>query len=211
MTKKLPAHMLKEKLVYGFGKNDSDYLVVNRRTGWKCPIFIRWNSMLRRCFCPIFLAKNPTYTGTTVCDDWKSFMSFREWVITKDWKDKELDKDLIGNGRHYSPSTCVFISRAANNFLTGCKGFEEDLMQGITLVEYNRYKVRACRFGNQITVGHFGTLKEARIAWLRFKLDAAISMAQSERLPIEAWTALVHRFESSIEAALAIEVPNKNN
>ena len=55
----------KNKLVYGFGVNDSDYEVQGKISGRRhiCQFYRVWNSMIQRCYDPKYLAKRPTYMG----------------------------------------------------------------------------------------------------------------------------------------------------
>lgn len=112
--------MIKGSLVYGFGINDADYPVnitkgfsVYRKTIWRCPYYQKWVNMLDRAYGE----RKPTYEDVTVCQEWSSFMSFRAWMQTQDWEGKELDKDLKGDGKTYSPETCMFVSKKVNMFL----------------------------------------------------------------------------------------------
>jgi hypothetical protein len=118
MTKKLQK---KNKLVYGWGVNDADYVVYatlpnNRRS--LCPYYSAWSKMLERVFDAKFHARRPTYIGASVCDEWKYFMNFRSWMMAQDWRDKQLDKDIIVPGnKHYSPETCAFVDQRINTLL----------------------------------------------------------------------------------------------
>lgn len=90
----------KRKLVYGVGVNDAPYHDKN------CPFLIVWRAMLRRCYS----TETNRYQGVYVADEWLTFMNFRSWMETKDWKGNYLDKDLkVYNSDRYSPETCMFI------------------------------------------------------------------------------------------------------
>ena len=109
------------KLVCGVGVNDANYTVhptVNGKRIW-CEFYHTWNSMLQRCYSEKFLVRYPTYIGCTVCEEWKSFMNFKEWMAVQDWESKHLDKDISVTGNKiYSPETCMFVSQEVNNLLT---------------------------------------------------------------------------------------------
>ena len=77
---------MRRKLIYGVGVNDAPYATepdktVNGRTinSRKCPYFVLWKAMLRRCYASS-VNDNPTYIGCTVDERWHSFMSFRTWM-----------------------------------------------------------------------------------------------------------------------------------
>ena len=111
----------KNKLVYGVGINDVDYPVIKKENGknvWMCPYYRTWTGMLQRAYSDKLKQKRPTYEDVTVCEEWGSFMRFREWMETQDWKGKHLDKDILFQGNKvYSPDTCVFVDGVVNNFI----------------------------------------------------------------------------------------------
>ena len=73
--------------------------------------------MMRRCY-------NPNYShykyyggrGVSVCEEWKnSYQSFLDWSLENGWqKGLQLDKDIKGNGKLYSPLTCMWVDRILN-------------------------------------------------------------------------------------------------
>lgn len=112
--------MIKGTPVYGFGINDAEYPVnitegegLKRKTVWRCPYYQKWVNMLDR----VYGSQRPTYIDVKVCSEWSSFTTFKSWMQTQDWEDKELDKDLLGDGKLYSPETCYFISKKVNMLL----------------------------------------------------------------------------------------------
>lgn len=109
-------------LIFDKGNNDlPDHL-----TKWKdddgkcirCPFYIKWHSMLRRCYSEVFHKNQVNYQGCVVCENWLTFSNFKSWMETQDWQGKELDKDILGNGKLYSPETCCFVSKELNSFIT---------------------------------------------------------------------------------------------
>lgn len=73
-----------------------------------------WYAMLYRCYS----GKKPEYVGCTVCEEWLDFDNFRPWFDNTHTDDWELDKDLLGTGKLYSPATCVFVPKWLNQLLT---------------------------------------------------------------------------------------------
>ena len=108
-------------MIFGVGINDL--------SGTECcPYYKRWTSMLQRCYSLSFQTNNnESYFGCSVCSDWLVFSNFKSWMKNKDWKGKELDKDIIKDGNKlYSPDTCCFVERKVNSLLknkTGAKGY----------------------------------------------------------------------------------------
>lgn len=77
----------------------------------------RYRSMVNRCYN----SKQKSYKrygarGVRVCDDWlNSYKSFLEWSLSNGWKSGLcLDKDILGNGLFYSPTTCKWVSTTEN-------------------------------------------------------------------------------------------------
>ena len=108
------------RLIHGWGINDADYSVQPRVDGKRimCPFYRSWTNMVQRCHDGKFSERRPTYIGCEVCSEWKSFMAFRSWMKTQDWEGKQLDKDLLGDGKLYSPETCCFVEGWLNNLFT---------------------------------------------------------------------------------------------
>lgn len=111
---------MKGTLLYGVGINDAEYQVnttreknSKREIVWRCPYYQKWVNMLERAYGP----QRPTYKDVKVCPEWKSFTSFKSWMQTQDWEGKELDKDLRGDGKLYSPEFCAFVSKKVNMFI----------------------------------------------------------------------------------------------
>lgn len=87
-------------------------------------VYDMWSHMILRT-TPEYWKKEPTYTGTTVCEEWKDFSIFYNDIKELEgydyWKDNYgkrvmLDKDLKGNGKKlYSKETCCFLSHKASN------------------------------------------------------------------------------------------------
>ena len=76
------------------------------------PAYACWSNMINRCYSGRYKGYN-----AEVCSEWLMYENFRDWFYTQDWKGKELDKDILGDGSIYSPETCMFISKQLNNFL----------------------------------------------------------------------------------------------
>ena len=111
-TKVKSGSPLSKNLYLGKGVSDGTFLTKG------CPYYRTWTNMLKRCYGANAKHKKSPYDDCTVCDDWLTFSTFKGWMETQDWEGKELDKDLLGNGKLYSPETCVFIITKTNRFLS---------------------------------------------------------------------------------------------
>lgn len=144
------------KLVRGIGINDAEHEVFKRLGDgkvWKCPYYALWANVLTRCtykegkYCYEYKSDhNVEYAHTTICNEWKSFTSFKNWVDNYNdpsWMNKHLDKDILGDGSIYSPSTCCFVPSSVNMaYHSRRKNKNQDvLLCGVTRVHgrYNGY------------------------------------------------------------------------
>ncbi len=80
--------------------------------------YLCWSDMFKRCYSENWLEKHSTYSEAEVCDGWLKFSNFLKWHQANYVEGWHLDKDLLGNGKLYSPETCCFIPAYINKFLT---------------------------------------------------------------------------------------------
>ena len=165
------------KLVYGFGTNDSPAPV--RVNGKTIPSYKRWQNMLQRCYCPKFLALNPTYVGCSVHEDWLLFSNFQRFFDKNYIQGYQLDKDLLIHGnREYSEGACVFVPQWLNPFVNEKEGARGKYLIGASLLECGKF-VSQCR--NPITkkpetLGRFLTEQEAHDTWKNRKAEHVRNM-----------------------------------
>lgn len=165
------------RALYGVGINDVSYAVTKKqfidgkqKQVWKCPYYSCWQQMLRRCYSEEYLTKYPTYIGVTVCDEWLTFSNFRAWMETQDWEGKELDKDLLGTGKQYSPENCIFVTQELNKFLNTRRKPGKPLGAFLSKRK-TRYEVMICDFdGISHFVGSSTDELEAHFIWLKYKI-----------------------------------------
>lgn len=55
-----------------------------------------------------------SYDGVSVCEEWLTFSNFEKWMLAQTWQGNDLDKDLFGDGKLYSPETCCFLPHQLN-------------------------------------------------------------------------------------------------
>jgi len=173
----------KTRLVFGIGINDANYVVKPRINGKMvtCPFYETWKSMLKRCYSAKYQAKNPTYIGCEVVPEWLSFMTFRSWMVERDWQGRELDKDILVPGNKvYSPSTCVFVSDGLNKFTTDSGAARGEWPIGVYWHRQNGKFMAHCRnpfSGKQEYLGYFTCPDAAHEAWRSRKHALALQIA----------------------------------
>ena len=162
------------KLVHDVGINDADYTVqptIDGKRVW-CPYYIKWMNMLTRCYSAKEHARQPSYIDCYVCDEWLSFMAFREWMMMQDWEGKQLDKDLIGDGRVYSPNTCCFIPSELNTLLQSDVKTNTSGYAGVSWKKQKNKWVSQIRVnGKTKYLGYFTDPKDGHIAYCIAKAD----------------------------------------
>jgi len=77
-----------------------------------------YNGMIRRCYkshCKEYRWYGAK--GVTVCDEWRNdYQKFLDWALSNGWqKGLQLDKDIKGDGKLYSPETCSFVTALVNS------------------------------------------------------------------------------------------------
>lgn len=165
-------------MVCGVGINDANYAVAPRINGKAvlCPSYKAWASMLSRCYSEKYLRKNNTYTGVTVCKEWHSFMSFREWWLENHVDGWQLDKDILSDNREYSPENCLYVPGWINSFLVDCGASRGDYPIGVHFVnDMGRFRAECCNAitGRSEHLGYFSSDVEANEAWRKRKLEIA--------------------------------------
>lgn len=95
-----------------------------------------WENMKIRC---TYLHKlEPTryakYAGVAVCSEWMDFQVFAEWFFNQSNYQKgwQLDKDILGDGKLYSPKTCTFVPEEMNKSLTSKKACRGEYPRGVS-------------------------------------------------------------------------------
>ena len=171
--------------IHGFGVNDASYATQPKKDGKKsvCPFYQAWVNMIKRCYCPKFHAKHPTYKDCEVCDEWVKFSSFKKWMEKQSWKGKHLDKDLkiIGN-KKYSPETCLFIDQSVNKLLSDAGGIRGRWPIGVCLDKKNNKFMSKCSYKDRtIFLGYYSNPEDAHKAYSRFKAKIIIETASEEK------------------------------
>lgn len=201
-----------EKFLYGVGINDAKYqvkkekIITNgdgvktRKLVWICPYYKVWMNMITRAYSDSFLKTRPSYLGVTVCDEWLLFSNFKSWMEKQDWNGNQLDKDLIKHGNKiYSPSTCLFVSKEVNLFMTDRKSKRGKFLIGVNLHSSNRYQstIRNPITKKQEHLGLFNLEILAHKAWIERKTEIAIELSKSNLVSNEkVGNALINKYKN---------------
>lgn len=190
-----------KKLVCGVGINDADYVVQPVIDGKQqiCPFYKKWHSMLVRVYSPKAKKHRLSYEGTSVCDEWLTFSNFKVWMETKDWKDKQLDKDILVYGnREYGPDVCCFVDNQTNNFILENTPVRGKYPIGVCFNKKLSKFMSSCMSvvtGKSEYFGLYNTAEEAHKAWLAFKLSQAHVLAERQT-DTRVAQALISRYEN---------------
>jgi hypothetical protein len=173
-----------KKLLFGECVNDSDDLVFSSVSKLKCEYYKRWYHMLIRCYSKKYQEKMPTYIGCTVCEEWKAFSNFKEWMKRQDWQGKHLDKDIIVKGNKiYSPETCAFVEPATNTFTTDGSAARGGQPIGVSLHKRCKSYDAHCRdpfLKKLVHLGCFSNPIAAHEACRKKKHELACRLAENE-------------------------------
>lgn len=86
-------------------------------------LYNTWRAMNNRVRDTYFESKYYADKGIDICDEFKSYIPFREWALENGWKDG-LTVDRIDGNKGYYPDNIRFVTQAENNMnrdLTGYK------------------------------------------------------------------------------------------
>jgi len=173
-----------KKLIYGVGINDADYATQPKINGKRivCPYYQVWVNMIKRCYSKKSLGVDASYIGCSVAKEWHSFMTFKRWMEAQNWKDKQLDKDIISAGNKiYSPQACVFVSQQTNSFFSSKTARRGKYPHGIYFHKLKRkFQAKIYKFGKQKSLGYFKTAEKASAAYREAKRLHILTIACCE-------------------------------
>lgn len=195
------------RLIHRVGVNDSDYNILitkNNKIIWRCPFYVKWYDMLKRCYSSKLHKQYPTYIGCSVCPEWRYFSKFRLWMENQNWKGMALDKDILVKGNQvYSPDTCCFIPTAINVLFSPGLKKKNNLPEGVELTANGTYRVQV-RIRPGVTYHKtLPTFKEACTCALEKKIEAVRYGAHDPRLEVRVILALggrIHEMQETIKS-----------
>lgn len=136
---------------------------------------IKWEAMWLR------VRGSLSYTDVIVCDEWKDFNNFWEWIkpyydkglIPKYW---HMDKDLLSppDQKIYSPETCCFLPPEINSLIVvkPTKESTDPFHKGRSLdynYSYGMYFIKKSNVGGK-WLGYFYTKNEALEALCKYRV-----------------------------------------
>ena len=158
----------------GIAVNDANY-VVKPIDGPVCSFYKTWKSMIERCYSEKYHERKPSYKDCCVCKEWLIFSNFKTWMKMQDWSNKHLDKDILGNGKLYSPETCCFIEPWLNTLLNTQSNRRGNLPIGVTK-HRNKFTAHISIRGKHIYIGMFVSADEAHDAYMVTKVNHVSAM-----------------------------------
>ena len=92
---------------------------------WNYLVYMKWSSMVNRCYSEKYQKRQPTYKGCYVCDKWLILSNFVEDFPKIDGYDEKrflnnelsLDKDIKSDNKNkcYCLEQCVLVSKSENS------------------------------------------------------------------------------------------------
>ena len=141
--------------------------------------YIRWMSMLTRCYSGEYQKKRTTYKGCCVCEEWLNYSNFKKWYDENYYEIENqtmnLDKDILVKGNKiYAPNTCMFVPQNINTLFTKRNKARGKYPIGVCFCkDKNKYKVQCNIFYNekrrQKNLGYYNTIEDAFNAYKQFK------------------------------------------
>ena len=153
----------------GYGHNES-------------PVEFRvWSAMIYRCYSTTDRLYR-LYGDCEVCENWKYYDKFEEWYKKQVGCNLgyETDKDLLGNGKLYSPETCCLLPRELNRMISDRKTKNRELPTGVKRSGKRFYAQAVIGTAEKkyIYLGNFDTQKEASDAYKAFRKKRIAETAQ---------------------------------
>jgi hypothetical protein len=125
------------------------------------------------------------YRDVTVCEEWKFFSAFKEWMETQDWEEKDLDKDIrIPGNKDYRLDACLFVDHHINSLLlTDPRKYIGDYAQGVCMRRNkgpNTYVAQIQIDGEKINIATFSTVEAASSAYCKEKAKHLRDLAEDQ-------------------------------
>lgn len=158
-----------------------------------------WRGMMERCYFGNKSSKNKSYSGCCVCSKWHDISNFKDWynknIITCEGNKICIDKDLLGDGKLYSPKTCCFLPEAINNAIKkNIQSNNKSGYSGVRVTGKSCIIAQTSLFGIKKYIGSFDSKKEAREMFVKEKDNYIHQLAELyiDVLPSNVYNKLKH-------------------
>lgn len=159
-------------IFYGVGNNSGGKYKTSIN-GKRTKPYRTWQNMLKRVYCPKTHAKQPTYLGCAITEEWLEYQEFAEWFENHSYSDRgyQLDKDLLFPGNKvYAPDRCVFVPQQLNTLLLDRGTARGQYKQGVYFYKRdNKFAAQIAINGKPKGLGLFNTEIEAYNAYKKAK------------------------------------------
>jgi hypothetical protein len=159
-------------------------------------IYRRWQKMLRRCYHPTALKRNPTYKDCFVCEEWHNYQNFAQWCEENYYEVPgslmDLDKDILfKHNKEYCPDFCCFIPHEINSLFIKSDKVRGSLPIGVHQ-DGNKYIAQINKNGKRKYLGAYSTPEEAFNVYKEKKEELIKQIADeyAEYLPYEVYNAM---------------------
>ena len=164
--------------------------------------YIKWRSMIRRCYDEKYQEKHTTYQGCTVAEEWHNFQNFAQWYNDNCYKvgneKMELDKDiLIKNNKIYSPNTCILVPHDINILFLKRNASRGQYPIGVSEYKNNTSIVYKATCKNTLSnksvhLGYYPTPEKAFEIYKKFKEKYIKEVADKykDRIPYNLYSAM---------------------
>lgn len=158
-------------------KNKTHELVNGKRVMYKP--YDAWHSMMRRCYSEKALARDKTYIGCSVCEEWHNYDVFHEWFKSNYKEGFFLDKDLVIKGnKEYSPNACRYVPKEINALIIKSNASRGKYPIGVSFMKnINKYISYVNIRSKLVRLGFYNTIEEAFNAYKKAKENHVRSMA----------------------------------
>ena len=160
---------------------------------------MHWYGMLGRCY-----GENTyhTYDSAEVCEEWHNLQWFAEWCETQKGSNLakwQLDKDILGKSKLYSPDNCCFVPAEINTSVLLHKVVRGEYPIGVHKVG-NKFVAQMGGDSSSKYLGIFNTPEEAFHSYKSAKESSVKYLAEKykDQLDIRVYEALMN-FTVSIE------------
>lgn len=184
--------------VYGIGYIGQGEFKSSKGGSKHCKAYIKWKSMLQRCYSEEWHKIQPTYKETTVDESWHNFQNFAKWFEEnwKPWMDKtwQLDKDILFKGNKlYSTETCCFVPQEINSIFSKSKSKVRALPTGVEKAS-DMYGAFISKFNIPTYLGTFKTPEEAFQAYKTTKEQHLKEVAErwKDKITEQTYQALIN-------------------